>query len=161
MTTIRWSDMDPSGSYHVYEPGTYLVEMQSFEKKTASTGTPQLKWLGHICDFEHAGQEITTFTALTEKSIPTSFGLAGLLAGCGINLKGLPDMVIGSEQFYKVCRMVVGRKVYWQVGVKVYDGKKSNTVEAFTPYEEQAPPPGWDDDVPDFLKTKLKNAGLT
>jgi len=156
METVDWQGMNVGQSYSLIEPGMYLVEINDWKKKEASTGTPQIEWLAKICEGDLDGTPVHDFTALSSAAL---WRLGSLVQSCGIDLKTLPKMIIGSEEFNRVCNALKGRKVYWDITQDSYKGKPNNKVAGYMPYEDQeAAPDLTADTLPSFIKNKNAKA---
>ena len=155
-TTIDWDHEDAnSGSFITYPAGLYSVVIKSWEKVKASTGTEQIRWKAEITEGEFAGKPVTDHTPLTEKSF---WRIAILLKGCGLSLKGLGKMDIGSSAFTKVLNLAKGRRSLWNIVIEPNNkGKDRNVVQEYiTPNDVEIQLAseliGSGADLPDFLK---------
>lgn len=96
----------------IYPKGSYKVSCKSFERTTAKTGTPQLRWDATIVSpDEHAGRVFVMFTPLTEKSL---WKVANLIAGFGVDTTKLDKMDTESEGFTQILQACVGRTSFWR-----------------------------------------------
>lgn len=161
-TSIDWGKEGEKG-FKIYDDNTYLVEIKKIERKTASTGTPQAFITAVIVDGDCQGGTISNFMALSDNAL---FRPAGFLNAAGINLLTLPQMIVGSETFWKAIDMALDRQMYWEVvkGKNPKNGKDKNDVQNFIHAQGVNDPEivEWDEysDVPDFVKGKAKKAGL-
>lgn len=142
---------EAANEYIVYPEGTYKVSINGYEETTASTGTKQIRWKASILEpKDYVGKSITVHTALTDKSL---WRIARLVKGCGLSLKELGAMEVGSNAFFKVLDSCVRRTSYWHLVVTLDNkGRKRNEVDDFRVDTEQGDPQDLGDDLPDFLK---------
>ena len=148
---MDWGKETPQG-IEVYPEGTYKVRIDDYQKKTASTGTPQLMWRARIIEpVELEGKTILEYTALTEKSL---WKLAWLVSACGVAVEKLGKMEVGSTAFNQVLEACKGRTVYFHVIVGTSNqGKQRNEIDDFKKDTEQEPIEfSKTDDVPEFLR---------
>lgn len=147
MAIMDWSK-EASATREVYPEGVYKVEILSFERVTASTGTPQIRWKGQI---EGKGK-LVIHTALTEKAL---WKIASLVQGCGIDVGKLQKMDTSSSLFDKILNSCVGRTSYWRLSIVAdLKGNEKNEVEDFRMDTTQASKVVEEslDELPDFLK---------
>ena len=154
MSNIDW-DKEGGTDFQVYLEGTYKVSIKDTEIVKASTGTLQVRWKATILEpAELNGKVITTHTPLTEKAL---WKIARLVKACGVDLKSLGKMEIGSAAFLKVLGTCEGRTTYWHLEIELDNkGRDRNNVDDFRNDIDQAnddPAMGdVDEDVPEFLK---------
>lgn len=151
MSKIDW-EKEAANEYITYPEGTYKVSISGYEETTASTGTKQIRWKASIMDpSEYIGKPITIHTALTDKSL---WRIAKLVKGCGLSLKDLGAMEVGSAAFFRVLDRCVRRTTYWHLVITLDNkGRERNEVDDFrvdTEQGEDNAPTG--EDVPAFLK---------
>lgn len=115
---------------------TYAVEVNKWEKVKAGTGTPQVRWFAKITDGPFKGVSLLDHTPLTEKAL---WKIATFVKVCGIPVQSLPKMDINGEKFTRILDLCKGRKMYWEVIISVYNGRKSNKVEGYIPEMTQDP----------------------
>ena len=163
MNTVNWGDMNVSESAPVIAPGFYLSEVVDYEKTVAKTGTQQIKVKHRILEpGEAEGAPLFDFLALSEAAM---WRVGAFVQACGLDLKSLPNMELGSEQFWRVVQLTKGRRVYLDVAQETNpkSGKPVNKVKGFTLVEDQEPLE-YVDNVPSFIKNKheadAKKAGL-
>jgi len=153
MKTMDWEKEGAGGEFIVYPEGTYKVSISGYEPVTASTGTKQIRWKATILEpKEFVGKPITVHTAITDNSL---WRIAKLVKGCGIDLKKLPKMEIGSTAFWKIIEACKRRTSYWHAAVVVDNkGKNKNEIDDFKADEEQESfdPTAIIDDAPDWAK---------
>jgi hypothetical protein len=149
---MDWGKETPN---QVYPEGSYKVRIESFERKTASTGTPQIMWRARIIEpVEFEGKSIVDYTALTEKAL---WRVAWLVSACGIKVEKLGKMDVNSNAFNQVLNSCVGRTVYWHVLLGLSNkGAERNEMDDYKKDPDQEPldfVAGFgDSDVPEFLK---------
>ena len=150
---IDWDKEGAGNEYQVYPEGTYKVSINGYEETTASTGTKQIRWKATILEpTEYVGKPITLHTALTEKAL---WRIARLVKGCGLSLKELGAMEVGSNAFFRVLDSCVQRTAYWHLVVQLDNKQRDrNEVDDFRVDNEQGEaelePPI--DDAPEFAK---------
>jgi len=144
-------EKEGGNEYQVYPEGTYKVVINGYEETTASTGTKQIRWKASILDpQEYIGKPVTLHTALTDKSL---WRVARLVKGCGLSLKDLGAMEVGSAAFFRVLDQCVRRTTYWHLLVTLDNKQRErNEVDDFRVDEEQDAVSMPVDDAPDFLK---------
>lgn len=153
MPTMNWEK--EANNNPVYPKGAYKVELVSFERTKASTGTPQIRWKTRIILPEaHAGRFLFDHTALTEKAL---WRIANLVDGFGIDLSKLGNMSTDTGMFDDVCRACVGRTSFWrnEEGVNNNTGQPKNNIVEFIRDPEQMPlalDGTTSPDAPDFVK---------
>lgn len=152
METVNWKDMNVGQGAPLIDPGFYLVEIKDFEKKTASTGTEQVLIKGTIAEGELQGTPVQDYLALTAGAL---WRVGAFVQASGHDLKGLPNMILGSEEFFRVLMSCKGRTMFWDIGQDTTpQGKIRNKVNAFTIHEEGQEPLIYEDNVPSFIKNK-------
>ena len=151
MTTMDWETEGKGGDFTVYPEGTYLVCINGYERVTASTGTPQVRWKASILDGEFVGKPVTLHTPLTEKSL---WKIARLVKACGIDLHGLAKMDIDGKAFNNVLDKCLNRTVFFVMGVSPDNkGRDRNDINEFRMDTKQKIITVDDEaDTPDFLK---------
>ena len=153
MNQIDWEKEGAGGDFTVYPEGTYKVTIDKVEPVTASTGTKQLRWKATIIEpKDFIGKSFTIHTALTEKAL---WRVARLVKGCGIDLKSLGKMEIGSVAFNRVIESCRRRTTFWHVLVVPDNkGRDKNDVDDFIVDNEQdiEGVPLADETEPEFLK---------
>ena len=136
-----------SGEYIVYPEGTYKITINGYERVTARTGTPQIRWKASILEGEYIGKNITTHTPLTEKSL---WKVARLVKACGVDLKTLGKMDTDSKAFNTALSKCIRRSAYWHLSVGLDNkGEQRNEVDDFKLDPDQSVP---EEEVPEFLK---------
>ena len=137
----------------VYPSATYKVRLDSYERKEASTGTPQIKWKAEIVEpAEHQGRYIVDFTALTEKSL---WKVANCIQGFGVNTMNMGITDTNSSGFEEVLKACVGRTAFWRNEEGVSNqGNPRNNIVGYTAdgLQEELVLDGSDESVPDFAK---------
>lgn len=169
MTVVNWGDMNVGQAAPLLEPGFYTVTVGDYEKTTASTGTPQIKYTHKVAEGSEdvIGAPVFDWLALSEAAL---WRVGAFVQACGMDLKSLPNMELGSEQFWRVINMCKGRQVILELGQKTTPkGKVVNEVKSYMPVDDQEPLE-YTDNVPSFIKNKqepdaatkakLKKAGL-
>jgi len=143
----------------IYPDGTYKVRINHFERVTASTGTPQIRWRANIVSpEEHAGRSIIIHTYLTDKSL---WKIANLIFGCGVDVTKL-KVDTSSPVYDRICQACVGRLTYWRnVQSTTPSGDPKNEIVQFSRDETQdVITLTGEEDVPDFLKKEWKEEEL-
>lgn len=161
MDAMNWKKESDRKEFPLFEDGTYLVSIDSWVKgESKKSKSPQIEWTMTMCEDGNplGGQEFKDFMSLSSAAL---WRVAGLIKAAGVDMENLPEMVVGSEEFNRVLDLVKGRKVYVELVTEVYDSKPRNKVKAYIEYSEQEPAPAYGDNkVPDFIKNKVKKAGL-
>lgn len=162
METIKWSELNVGSGVPLIDEGIYLVQIDGFDKTTATTGTEHLLAKGHTLpsDSDESGtsRSVQEYLALTT---PAQWRLGQFIDAAGYDHKKLPDMIVGSEEFNRIIFSCKGRKMYWEIiqEANPKTGNMKNKVQRFIPYEDQEPIE-YESNVPAFIKNKVKKAGL-
>ena len=161
MTVVNWGDMNVGQSAPLVEPGFYQVEVVDYEKTTASTGTEQIKVKHRIVQNDNDslnGSTLFDFLALSEAAL---WRIGAFVQGCGMDLKSLPSMELGSEQFWRVINLTKGRRLFLEVtqATNPKSGRQVNKIQSYLPAEDQDPLE-YIDNVPSFVKNKLNKSGI-
>jgi hypothetical protein len=149
---MDWEKESAGGELNVYPEGTYKICITGFEKVTASTGTPQIRWRASILSpVEFLNKPITIHTPLTEKSL---WKLARLVKAAGLDAKALGKMEVNSPAFERVLERCKRRTSYWHLAVTPNNkGQERNEVDDFKVDNEQEQDQEIAlEDVPEFLK---------
>ncbi len=150
---MDWGKEAQGGGGGVYPEGSYRVRIDAWEYTTAKTGTKQVKWTTKILEPDtHKNMTITTFTALTDKSL---WKIARLVKGAGIDVSRLPKMDVNSNAFSKVLDMCKGRTSYWHLTqTPGQNGAPRNEVDDFVidPNQGEVTNEPVEPDLPEFLK---------
>lgn len=149
---IDWDRESQGADLEVYPEGTYKVIISGFEKVTASTGTPQVRWRANILEpQELLNKPITIHTALTEKSL---WKIARLVKACGLDVKALGKMEIISPAFLRVLDRCVRRTSYWHLVITPDNkGRERNEVDDFRLDSDQPTEQVIGlEEIPEFLK---------
>lgn len=156
METVKWGEMNVGTGVPLIEAGYYLVDIKDMEKTTAKTGTEQMLVKGNVsADDNNSGAQgaaVQDYLALTTNAL---WRVGAFVQAAGLDLKSLPNMTLGSEEFYRVLYSCKGRKMYWDIiqEANPKNGKIYNKVQGFAPYEDQEPLE-FTDNVPSFIKNK-------
>lgn len=157
MTTIDWNKESENKEYVVVPEGTYLVKVLSHEYCVSKQKqTPQIKWSYEIIDGPFKGKKLSDWHVLLETTL---WKIAGFVFNCGVDLKGLPSMEIGSPVFKRVLDACLDRKILVAVNQETFNNKPSNKVTEYFSVEEGKVKPGVKqlEDVPEFIKESTVN----
>jgi hypothetical protein len=109
MTQVNWGDMNVGQGAPLIEPGFYEVEIKDFEKTTASTGTEQVLVKGTIVEGDLENTPVQDYLALTDAAL---WRVGAFVQAAGHDLKSLPNMTLGSEDFWRVISSCKGRRMF-------------------------------------------------
>lgn len=162
METVKWGEMNVGQGVPLVEAGFYLVKVGEIEKTVAKTGTEQMLVHGVVAEGELEGSPVQTFLALTTAAL---WRVGAFVQAAGHDLKSLPNMVLCSEEFFRVLNSCKGRLMTWDITQEVNpkSGKIQNKVNSFIQYDsDDQEPLIYSDNVPSFIKNKTaaKKAGL-
>jgi hypothetical protein len=134
-----------------YPAGTYKVVIDRWERVTAKTGTPQIRWYASIqMPEKYLGKFIVDHTPLTEKAL---WRCAILVKACGIDVNKLGKMDTNGSAFAKVLDSCKGRAAYWRLTIEPdLNGIERNRIDDYQPDTEQAAAGKEEDYEPEFLK---------
>jgi hypothetical protein len=130
MAQINWAEQDENTGITIYPAAMYEVKIKAVDMGVASTGNPQAKFSAEIAAGRYTGKRITEFCVLTEKAL---WRVAKLVKACGIDIKKLGIMDLGSQAFKNVLNMCVGKHVNWLVEEKSYNGRPQNEILDYLP----------------------------
>lgn len=136
----------------VYPEAVYKVRIDSYERCTAGTGTPQIRWKGTILEPQaFANKTVIEHNTLTEKSL---WKLAWMVQACGVNVSKLPKMDVESAVFNRVLDACKYRTTYWYLKESITpSGNPKNDVTDYKKDSEQEElEVTIEEDVPEFLK---------
>jgi hypothetical protein len=129
------------------------------EKTVAKTGTEQMLVHGNVSADDNnaavAGTPVQDYLALTPAAM---WRVGAFVQAAGMDLKSLPNMTLGSEEFFRVLFACKGRSMYWDIiqETNPKTGKIYNKVQGVAPWDEQEPLV-FEDSVPSFIKNKGMN----
>lgn len=110
MPTMDWKK--ETNNNPIYPKGTYKVRCKGFERNTAKTGTPQIRWDAIIISPEDLnGRLFCVFTSLTQASL---WKIASLIKGFGVDTTKLDKMDTDSDTFDQICQACVNRTSFWR-----------------------------------------------
>ena len=134
---IDWKQAN-TGEFEVYPKATYHVQIVSWEKVKASTGTPQIRWKVEILSpEEYRGKSILEHTALTPASL---WRLANFIRGCGVDTTQCEKMDVDGAAFTKILNLCKERKSYWLVDQETgKNGKLRNVIVDYRREPDIAP----------------------
>lgn len=136
----------------------YEVQITDYRFTESLKGNPQITWETKIVGpggSEYIGRTLYEQTTLMPSSI---WKLGWLVESLGINTGVLPEVDTESEEFRRIIKACVGRRLWFTVDIDVWDGKKRNKVVDYQASSDQAELNTLEDieDVPDFIKSKGK-----
>lgn len=153
---MSWKDMSV-GEFPLVEPGMYSVRITSVERCVSSLKkTPQIEVKGLTDD----DKSVVDYLALTEAA---QWRIGQALVAVGMSeetLKALPDCDTTGEEFFRIMSLLKGRTVNWDITQETWEGRTRNKVAAWISNSDSQDPLVYEDNVPGWVKSKVKKAGL-
>jgi hypothetical protein len=158
---MNWKDMG-DGSFPLVESNLYTVRIVEVKRGlSAKKQSPQLEVKATIIEGPLEGMSLMDRLSLVEAA---AWRIGQALLACGMsteNIKALPVCDDNSEEFTRITNMLKGRVCVWDVTQDTYQGTTRNKVSSWAAVlDADQGELTYEDNVPDWVKSKTKKAGL-
>ena len=119
----------------LFPEGTYKFRVVSWERVTAKSGTPQIRWKLEIVEpDEYRGKSILEHTAITDKAL---WKVAKLVAACRVDTSACGIMDVTGSAFDRILTACKERTLYGRLIIDRRQGVERNNIVDYKEDEDR------------------------